>query len=306
MDDVVRLTFADGSPVRAASAVARLGDGWLIAQDDATHAAWWRADTVVPVRLLPPIDERDVFEDASGTKHLKPDLEAACEVDLDGHPAVVLLGSGSSPQRMRAALVSEPEGRPEVVSADLSPLYAVVADALAVTPDQLNLEGACIVGPLLRWFHRGMPSAGSPTASVDLDVATLIEAVRGQADPDKVPATGVLRYDLGAVAGVGLAATDAVMLTGSGPSAPTIAVSAAAEDTDDPRDDGPVVGSALVLVRGTDVVASAAFPEVQGRLCKVEGLALVEQAGRTARLLATVDADDHRSPSVALRLSIRW
>ena len=33
------LRFHDGSPVRSASAIARFGAGWLIAQDDATAAA---------------------------------------------------------------------------------------------------------------------------------------------------------------------------------------------------------------------------------------------------------------------------
>jgi hypothetical protein len=44
-----RLWFGPGDPVRAASAVSPFGDGWLIAQDDANHAAalvpaWTRRD----------------------------------------------------------------------------------------------------------------------------------------------------------------------------------------------------------------------------------------------------------------------
>ena len=31
--------FADGSPVRSASGVARVAGGWLVVQDDGTHAA---------------------------------------------------------------------------------------------------------------------------------------------------------------------------------------------------------------------------------------------------------------------------
>jgi hypothetical protein len=91
--EVASLRFADDSPVRAASAITRYRDGWLIAQDDATHACWLRGGVGTPVRLLPAVDGSEVFAEAAGTKHLKPDLEAACPVP-DG---VLLLGSGSIP-----------------------------------------------------------------------------------------------------------------------------------------------------------------------------------------------------------------
>jgi hypothetical protein len=39
VEGVERLQFADGSPVRAASAVVPFGAGSLVVQDDATHAA---------------------------------------------------------------------------------------------------------------------------------------------------------------------------------------------------------------------------------------------------------------------------
>jgi hypothetical protein len=300
-----RLEFDDGSPVRAASAVARLGAGWLVAQDDSTLAAWWRGDSMQPVRIFPAIDGLDLFEEAAGTKHLKPDLEAACEVLVDGGEAVLLLGSGSSEERMRGALVGLVDGEPEVTHADLTPLYAAVAGALCVAGDELNLEGACVVGPVLRWFHRGLPSAGLPTASIDLDLSELVAVLQDRSDPAAVAPRNAVHYDLGEVAGVGLAATDAVVLPGSG-SAPMLLVSAAAEDTSNPRDDGPVVGSALVLLDGSRVIAQAALPETDGNVSKVEGLVLVDQAATSARVLATVDADDHASPSLALHLRLDW
>ena len=52
--NVRALRFDDGTPVTAASAIAPLGDGWLVAQDDSTSAAWWRAGEITAVRLLPP------------------------------------------------------------------------------------------------------------------------------------------------------------------------------------------------------------------------------------------------------------
>lgn len=306
VEEVTALVFDDGAPVRAASAVERLGDGWLVISDDSTHAAWWHDGGVRPVRLLPPVEGHELFDEASGTKHLKPDLEAACSVVTNGPSGVLALGSGSSPRRMRGALVLLAGEDATAVHADLAPLYDVVADALSVAADDLNLEGACAIGPVLRWFHRGLPAAGSPSASVDLELEALVRAVQGEMDPADVAVRHVRRYDLGMVDGVGLAVTDAVALSSRSGAEPVLLVSAAAEDTPDPRDDGPVVGSALVLLEGSDVVGAAPLPPLEGRVCKVEGLAVVEESTDRARVLATVDSDDHLAPSVAVRLGVRW
>jgi hypothetical protein len=302
VEAVTPLRFPDGSPVRAASAVARLGDGQLIAQDDATHAAWLRDDgTVTAVRLLPPVEGLDVFEEASGTKHLKPDLEAACQVNADGTPAVLLLGSGSSQLRMRSSLVRLDGGEAWTVVTDLAPLYGSVVDALGIEHDQLNMEGACVVGSSLRWFFRGMPSAGLPTASVDLDLERLLAAVTQGADASTVPVSAARHYDLGDVQGVGLAVTDAVVLREG-----AILVSAAAEDAANAREDGPVVGSALALLSDDDVTDMAVLPDVDGEVPKVEGLSILEHNDSGVRVLATVDADDPEVCSMAVHLRVRW
>ncbi len=282
---VRRLSFDDGSPVRAASAIVAYADGWLIAQDDSTHGAHWRAPGVVALRLLDAVDEHHWFTGVDGTKHLKPDLEAACTLP-DGR--TVLLGSGSTPARRRGVVLDD-DG-PRVL--DLSALHARVSTALAVPPDVLNLEGACVVGEHLRWFHRGLPAAGWPSASIDLPVAVPLEA----AEP-----VNVLTYDLGSHDGVGLAVTDAVTISGG-----RVLVSAAAEDSPNAYDDGPVVASALLLLDGNRVLDRVDVPVVDGRVAKIEGLAVVAEDPAGVRLLATVDADDHTSPSSVLELTVGW
>lgn len=91
LESVERLRLADGSPVRAASAVAPFGEGFLVVQDDAAHGAWFRGGSASAVRLLPAVDGHDVFDEASRTKQLKPDLEAACALDVEGVPALLML-----------------------------------------------------------------------------------------------------------------------------------------------------------------------------------------------------------------------
>ncbi len=284
------LRFDDGAPVRAASAVAAYEGGWLVVQDDATHGAWWRDDSITAVRVFPPVEGHDSFSPAEGTKHLKPDLEAALPVPGE---RVLLLGSGSTPRRMRAALLSGPSQGVRI--ADLTPLYAAVAQALGLDPALLNLEGACVVGPSLRWFHRG--AADVPSASVDLP----LDAVLGCFDaPRDVSVGGVRTYDLGTVDGVSLAVTDALALSDG-----TVLVSAAAEDTPDPYEDGPVIGAALALLDDDGVRAQVHLPELRGQVQKVEGLAPRSARSDGLEVLAVVDADDPEQPSTALVLDVR-
>ncbi len=287
------LRFDDGTPVRAASAVTAYEGGWLVVQDDATHGAWWRGDSITRVRVFPAVEGHDVFSSAEGSKHLKPDLEAGCPVP----GGVLLLGSGSTPQRMRAALLRGPDE--PVAVADLTPVYDAVRAAMGLDPALLNLEGACVAGESLRWYHRG--AADVPSMSVDLPLDALLAcfgAVEGALV--EVPVTGLRTYDLGKADGVALAITDAMALDDG-----TVLVSAAAEDTPDPYDDGPVVASALALLDDEGIRALTQLPEVGGEVLKVEGLAPRDVHPDRLEVLAVVDVDDPETPSTALVLDVR-
>jgi hypothetical protein len=151
----------------------------------------------------------------------------------------------------------------------------------------------------VRWFTRGNLAAGVPSAGVELPLEALVAAVLGRADAAAVPIGPPARYDLGEVEGVGLAVTDAVALPDG-----RMLLSAAAEDTPNAVDDGPVVATALALVEGETVVAVTPMPEVDGHVHKVEGLALRSVDGGTVHLLAVVDDDDPDAPSAELDLRV--
>ncbi|MEU4155024.1 hypothetical protein [Actinoplanes sp. NPDC026670] len=250
-----------------------------------------RSESITRVRVVDPVDGLETFTAADGTKHLKPDFEAACAMPGG---EVLLLGSGSSPARMRASLVGADGFR----VADLRPLYLAVAAAFGLRADQLNLEGACLAGDRLRWFQRANLAAGAATASADIEVSALLAAVRGEITPDKIDIHGVRRYDLGVAHGVALAVTDAVSLADG-----RVLVSAAAEDTPNAVDDGPVVASGLALLSAGG--EPQFFAEIPGAE-KVEGLAVRETTTDGIRLLAVVDADDHETPSRRLELHLHW
>ena len=296
---VERLRFSDGAPVRAASAVVPFAGGFLVVSDDATHAAWFQERSVTAVRLLPPTDGYVLFSDATGTKHLKPDLEAACGVTVEGAPAALIMGSGSSPARMRWVLLRLEQGQPRATVADMTAVYASVADALGVAPADLNLEGACVIGDSLRWYHRGRPSAGQPSRSVDLDLEAAVAAVLGEVDPTAVSVADPRTYELGDVAGVGLAVTDVVTLPDG-----TVVASAAAEDTPNPRDDGPVLASGRARLDDSAATAVVPLPSVEGAVLKVEGLMVLEADDEGTLLLAVCDADDPDAASLATRLRV--
>jgi hypothetical protein len=295
-----RLRFDDGAPVRSASAVVPFGGGFLVVSDDATHGAWFREETATAVRLLPPVAGHEVFDEASGTKHMKPDFESACEVTVGDVPAALILGSGSSPGRMRWSILRLEDGEPRAVVADMTRVYSAVAAALSVDPHVLNMEGACIVGGALRWYHRGLPAAGLCSGSVDIDLATALAAALGEVDPGGVAVANARAYDLGAVGGVGLAVTDVAALPGG-----TLLVSAAAEDSPNPRDDGPVVASALARLQGEVVAEVVQLPSVEGSVIKIEGLMVIEADERETLLLAVADVDDPEAASWATRLRVR-
>ncbi|MGN9908803.1 DUF6910 family protein [Phytohabitans sp. LJ34] len=295
------LRFGGGAPVRAASAIAPFGGGWLVAQDDATHAAWLRPDGTAPVRVLDAVGGHDVFSAAAGTKHLKPDFEAACEVRVGDGLGVLLLGSGSTRARMRSSLVGLAAHGTDFAVADLTGLYLAVADALGTPDGQLNLEGACRLGDRLRWFQRGNPAAGVPSASVDVDLHGLLAAATGRLPPEAVSVDGVRRYELGADGGFALSVTDAVALPDG-----RVLLSAAAEETTNPVDDGPVVAAALALLDGDRVEAVTTLPRRGGAVQKIEGLALDGIDHDGVRLIAVADADDPDTPSTILRLRVLW
>jgi hypothetical protein len=225
-------------------------------------------------------------------------MEAACPVEAGGIPGVLLLGSGSTPARMRGALVTLADD-PQVVVADLSGLYAHVAGLLQRDPADLNMEGACRTGDVLRWFARGNLAAGVASASVDVDLVPLLAAVLGRRPVHGIRARAPLTYDLGEVEGVGLTVTDAVALPDG-----RVLLSAAAEDTPNAYDDGPVVAAALAVLDGDDLKEVVPLPDVDGRVAKVEGLAVMATGPGHVRLLAVVDDDDPERASTCLELRV--
>jgi hypothetical protein len=200
---------------------------------------------------------------------------------------------------MRGVLVRLVGGEPRVRAAELGALYGSVADRLGLAREHLNLEGASRHGDVVRWFNRGNLAAGVSSSSVDVPLSGLVSAVLGRTEAASVPVGRPCGYELGEVEGIGLAVTDAISLPDG-----RLLLSAAAEDSPNAVDDGPVVATALALVDDDHVVDVTPMPELDGRVHKVEGLALCRTDGGQVHLLAVVDDDDPDAPSAAIELRV--
>ncbi len=272
----------------ASGLVCAHGRAYVIGDDE--HALAVFDDARTPGRTV-PLFEGELPADMKARKQRKPDTETL--LLLPGsrvwpHGALLTLGSGSRPQRCRAAWIAlgaDGEPLPPARRLDLDALY----EPLRQRFDDLNIEGAFISQRefvLLQRGHQG----GSPNASLHYALSAVLRWLHGLG-PAPAPQR-IRRHRLGSVDGVALTFTDGAALPDGG-----WVFTAVAEATDDSVADGACVGSAVgVMTAQGEGQALFALP---GRE-KVEGIA-ARVDGRTVALCLVTDADDPRIASRLLR-----
>jgi hypothetical protein len=257
--------------VRSASALVRVGGRLLVAQDDSEGFVIVDPKTGEVV----PHGPNEALSKAE-----KPDFEAAFALP-DGR--ILVLGSGAKDRR-QIVVSRAPDG--ETQGRQAPELYGVIQEGLGA---QLNLEGAVLLGDVVRVFHRGVGVAGS---SATLDVP--LDAVTGGEARCSAPSF----YDLGQLGGATLGFTDAAPLDDG-----RILYVAAAEDTPDPVSDGPVVGAAIGVIDPEAGVRWTPLLEADGTrsVRKPEGL-LLDESGQSGWLVT--DPDSTEIPSMLLRFEL--
>jgi len=265
--------------VRAGSALVRHGNRLLLAQDD-DYTLVWLDTSVDPVAVehLPLRDEAGAM-----AKSMKPDFEAAALL-ADGR--VLIMGSGSAEPRRNVVLLDPANDDFTVHNAGR--LYDLVSDAAG---HEINLEGVLEVPQGLLLFHRGNSGEGNATIAFEVNPENPIVA-RPRA---------VMRWDLGSVPGE----TRMVDLTFTDADADARGrhwYIAAAEDTPNAIDDGPVVGSAIGVIVG-EIGHWAPIVEPDGSIScrKYEGLVLDEDL--TGAWLVT-DPDDEALTAELCRVEL--
>lgn len=266
--------------VRAGSALVRHEHRLLLAQDD-DYTLFWLDPTTDPV-TAEAIPLR--AESGAMAKSAKPDFEAATLLP-DGR--VLVIGSGSAAPRRAVVLLDPATGGFEVH--DAGAVYDLVGEAVG---HEINIEAVLPVDGGLLLFHRGNSGPGNVTIDLEVDVA----------EPATARSRTVTRWDIGTVPG----ANGEVALTFTDADIDAIGrhwYIAAAEDTPNAIDDGPVVGAAIGIV-DSGSGRWTAIREADGAIScrKYEGL-VVDEDLRGAWVVT--DPDDEELVAELCRIELR-
>jgi hypothetical protein len=285
--------------VRAASSIRRHGHRLVILQDDVSALAVLDPATGSTQPILLPRGPGGVrvFDDVRGNKKFKMDLEA-CVVLPDGR--LVAFGSGSSPQREKIVTLAAGTG---AMAQQLSgsDLYAGLGVHATARGARLNIEGAVVQGDRLRLLQRGNGKRGLEPWNAILDIP--LGAFLGWLDGRQPvpPVRRILEVDLGDTAGVPFGFTDAAV-TADG----RIALLACAEDTEDARTDGPVLGCRFgwLAAEDRDVVMTDVV-DADGRptRLKLEGIESRVDPGSVFDVVADMDRGDEPAQIAELTVS---
>jgi hypothetical protein len=264
----------------AASGLVAMGDSFFVVADDENALAVFDAASDAPGWLIPLIDEA-LPDKKKARKAAKADFESLCWLPQSRswpHGALLATGSGSKPQRQRAALLAlDAQGQPLEPAriVDFAPIFEPLRSDFA----DLNIEAVFVEGGCVKLLQRA--NGGSP---VNACIGYPLEAFAAWLDGAAAPApSAITRYELGSSAGVPLGFTDACALPGCG-----WIFCAAAENTDDSYQDGLVAGAAIGRVGADGRLLS--MQGLQTKL-KPEGIAIDAASGR---IWLVTDADDRK------------
>ncbi|MDQ3257789.1 MAG: hypothetical protein M3R15_28530 [Acidobacteriota bacterium] len=295
--------------VRAGSGLARIGNYFAVAQDDANFIALIDCESgeVSAIALPAGVAGRRQFDDRRGNKRFKMDLESCALVSHAADDWLVAFGSGASPSRERIAVLSDWTcGSPRVEIYDVSALYAALRATEEFSGSEMNIEGAVFVDGCIRLYGRGNGAARDGLvpldATCDLDWTELCAHLSNPSTPPPVP-MNIIQYDLGTFDGLRLGFTDAAINSRGG-----VFFSAAAENSPDATHDGWVAGSALGVFGSSGEVRWAVLQDTAGDRFKgkVEGLVFAREL--PYRAFVVLDQDDPSTPSklCEIELSGKW
>jgi len=288
--EVVRTLTLGSGHLSAASGLVCVGQQMFVVADDEHQLGIFGATGAGSLHRL---FDGELPMEPKARKVAKPDLEALVQLppfEAFPHGALLALGSGSRPQRQRAALLAiDAAGSLQgpALQIDLSSLY----EPLRARHAQLNIEGGFVSAGRLHLLQRGH-AADPANVVIGFDWPAVQSWLRGGQAPAPVSSA---RVELGDIDGVPLCFTDGTALAAGG-----WVFCAAAEATDDNYADGPCRGSAVGVV-AADGRLLALLP--LSLRCKAEGIAASLENG-WLRLLMVTDPDDRNAPALLLSASL--
>ena len=275
--------------ISAASGLVRHAGHIFIVADDELSLLVVNADDLGPGHFM-PILEGSLPKDHEARQKAKADLESIAWLPPSGrleHGSLLAMGSGSSDERNRGALIPlDRDAKPteEHDPIDLQPLF----DKLGSEVQGLNVEGAEVVGETLWLMQRG--NEGGDNALINLSLEVVMRGLgRGIIPADAL--RSVDHVDLGELEGVKLCFSDASALADG-----RIVFAASAEDTDAATSDGANAGSALGIIEQDGSIGPI---DRLDQTVKVEGID-ARVVGAEIEVLMVTDADDPDTPSPLL------
>ena len=276
----------------SASAVVRRAGFTYVIGDDELDLGVFELSSQEPGRLHRALPG-ELPDDPEGRAKAKPDLEALTALPPFEHApygGLLGLGSGSNERRdrgffweldARGALAGDP------VVIDLRPLYA----ELRTRVDELNVEGAAVLGERFLVFHRGNAEGGD-NAIAELSLERVIGSLAGDRSIEVEELEEFRAYDLGELDATRLCFSDATPLSDD-----LVVFTASAEG-----DDGSIHGSVVGTI---DPGGRVDRLRTIDRKWKVEGV----HAAIDARVVDLVfvcdqDADDEPSPLLSATMPI--
>ena len=245
--------------VHAASGLIKLRNTFYVVADDQLSIALFTLnspDAIQFVKLLPG----QLPEDHAERKKLKPDWESLVCMNSSGHrDEILVVPSGSKPNRTVGVVVTINDGALQSAKKiDFSVLYTHLEKKFS----DLNIEGAVVVGSVLKIFQRGN-GALRQNAIIDLDLKGLITDIQNSGIISAHRVLKTTNYDLGTFENVPLSFTDACFCNDQ------IFFIAAAENSNSTYDDGKYLGAVLGCI---DVSGQISFQKELFSEHKPEGL----------------------------------
>lgn len=227
-------------------------------------------------------------------KKKKPDFETLLQITDNRLPAPGLIAfpSGSSPQRYLGVYIpfnkEHTLNTSGIIRFDLTRLFKT----LLTQTEELNIEGVIIEKDTVFLFHRGN-SKNDVNRIYEIAKTDFVDIILANNNEQPLAIKKSYPIELGNLDGVKLTITDATLFDGRK------FFLAAAEDTDNPIDDGKVKGTVFGELLSSGAVQIFAKIEQQ----KLEGLAIT-QVNQQWLFHTVSDNDDPDTPSQILTFSL--
>ncbi len=268
----------------AASGIIEAHNSIYVVIDDAVELGVFPKPPAMTAGKLFPLFLENLPLDPKERKKRKPDLESLVFIGANYFPpagALLVLPSGSKPNRMRGSLVSfHSNGEPFINPKDIS--FRNLYERLLSSFPDLNIEGAVQVGTTLKLFQRGNgPTAQN--ATIDISLSGIAETLKLGRDLNPDLIRKIRHHKLGKLHGVALGFTDAY----SSPAMGTWFL-AAAESSESTFLDGKYVGS---VIGKLDSEGEVSFVKELASPYKPEGL-WIDESSSDHFFYVVTDADD--------------